>query len=303
MNIVLTFDNDYTSHAAVVITSLCLNNIGNHHFHVITDYISNENKDALVALVNSFKCTLTIYPVNINLLKDFPIGKKTTNTYVTLATYYRLFIIDILPKEINRVLYLDCDIVVNGSLEKLWNWKFSSEKTCISAVEEQHKLSINRAKALGYPEKYSYFNAGVLLIDLEKVRKIYSSKISIAFIKKNINIIRFHDQDVLNALFYNRKDFIPLEFNLLDIFLLRKSTIPSRYKDNYTHTLNSPIIIHYSGPLKPWHKECKHPLKDLYYKYLNYTIWRDYQPSYKYKSAIKRYLYYIKSVAAQILFK
>ena len=302
MNIVLTFDNSYTNHAAVVITSLCLNNAGNHHFYVITDYISNENKEVLLNLVISFKSKLTIYNINISLLKDFPIGKGTTNTYVTLATYYRLFIIDVLPVEVNRVLYLDCDIVVNGSLDELWNFKFSSEENCIAGVEEQHVIAKNRSKALGYQEIYSYFNAGVLLIELEKMRKIYSSQKSIAFIKQNIDIIKFHDQDVLNAFFYDKKDFLPLTFNLLDIFLLRKSTIPSRYRNNLT-TLKNPIIIHYSGPLKPWHKECKHPLKYLYYKYLSYTIWKDFRPSYKEKSIFKRYLYYIKSFIARILFK
>lgn len=301
MNIVLTFDNNYTSHAAVVIISLCQNNIGCHHFYIISDYISKQNKGSLMTLVESLGCNISFYDVDMNLLKDFPIGAGTTNTYVTLATYYRLFMIDILPHEVNKVLYLDCDIVINGKLDKLWNWKFSSN-ACIAAVEEQYKVGKKRAKALGYQENYSYFNAGVLLIDMTKIRQVYSSQKAIAYIKQNINKIKFHDQDVLNALFYDKKDFFPLTFNVLDIFLLRKSTIPFRYQTELTD-LKNPIIIHYSGPLKPWHKECTHPLKSLYNKYLNQTLWKNDLPSYKYTTKLSRYSYYLKTLIRKILFK
>lgn len=301
MNIVLTFDNNYTSHAAVVIISLCKNNIGCHHFHVITDYISEQNKGSLTTLVQSLGCNISFYAVNIKLLKDFPIGPGTTNTYVTLATYYRLFMIDILPQEVNKILYLDCDIVINGKLDRLWNWEFSSN-ACIAAVEEQYKLGKKRAKALGYQESYSYFNAGVLLIDMTKIRRIYSIKKAIEYIKQNMNKIQFHDQDVLNALFYDKKDFFPLTFNVLDIFLLRKSTIPSRYLMEL-EDLKNPIIIHYSGPLKPWHRECIHPLKELYNKYLNQTIWKNNLPSYKYKTKLARCSHYLKTLIRKKLYK
>lgn len=298
MNIVLCFDDSYSSHAAVVIESVCENNIGLHNFFVLTDYVSDKNKKKIREITDKFGCNLSFYNVDKSKFKNFPIGKGTANTYVSLATYFRLFITDYIPKEIARVLYLDCDIVVNGNLEDFYNHQFQDDN-CIYALEESPILSISGSKRLGYPMKQSYFNAGVLLIDMQAFRKSYTLTKSIDYIKSH-NIL-FHDQDVLNGMFHDKKEFMPLRYNVMDYFYIKHAIFAERYKREYENTIRNPVIIHYSGPLKPWHIECKNPLKMLYYEYLSRTSYANEYATYKYSTCTVKLKFYFKEMAKWIL--
>lgn len=112
MNIVLTFDDSYVQHASVLIASVCSNNDGLINFFIISDYISEQNVKHINELVYAYKNSVTFIMLDKHSLEKFPIGEGTANTYVSLATYYRLLIPDLIPVEINKVIYLDCDIVV-----------------------------------------------------------------------------------------------------------------------------------------------------------------------------------------------
>lgn len=291
MDFVLTLDNGYCQHAAVVMASICLNNIGKHRFYVISDCINYLNKRKFSSLSDLLKCDINFIFIEKEKFDDFPIGNKTANNYVTLATYYRLLLVDLLPKDLERIIYLDCDIVVNGSLDSLWNWRFS-ENAMIAALEDQ-KGMMERCVILGFPVKYSYFNAGVILFDLKKVRAIYSIQDVLAYIRNNYSKIKFHDQDILNVFFYDKKDFISLRFNVMDTFLKRQKSLPARYEKEYADLYN-PVIVHYSGPIKPWFVECNHPYKVLYYYYLSKTPWSDYVPKSRYDNIVLRLLYRLK---------
>lgn len=299
MNIVLTFDNQYCQHAATVIASMCINNPGAHYFFLISDYISNENQIKIKQQIHKANSQVQFIFINKNLITFFPIGKGTANTYISLAAYYRLFLCELLPKETERVLYVDCDIVVNGSLKDLWNWKFSP-KACIAALEEQEKLKNDRTKILQYPIKYSYFNSGVMLINLTEMRQVYSASEAIRYIEEKTNIIKYHDQDVLNFFFHDKKDFFPLKYNVMDIYLLRRAQLPQRYTHEIA-SLRNPTIIHFSGPIKPWFKECNHPYKELYYYYLSKTEWNGYTPQFKYQGIKERLKYLVITYIKRVL--
>lgn len=299
MNIVLTLDNHYCQHAATVIASICINNPDSHNFYLISDFISEDNKKKFEKQLHTTESKIYFIPIDKNLYNFFPVGKGTANNYISLAAYFRLFICDLLPIELEKVLYLDCDLVVNGSIKDLWNWKFSPN-ACMAALEEQEQIKNDRIKDLHYPKEYSYFNSGVILIDLQKMRKNYSSSQAIDFIKKHFNIIKFHDQDVLNYFFYNKKDFFPLKFNVMDIFLYESTKLPRRYISE-AGALLTPTIIHFSGPIKPWFKECKHPYKELYYFYLSYTEWKNYVTKSKFSNNIEKLDYLLKILIKNLL--
>ena len=299
MNIVLTLDNHYCQHAATVIASICINNPNPHNFYLISDFISEDNKKKIEIQLSTTESKIYFIHIDKNLCNIFPIGKGTANNYISLAAYFRLFICDLLPIELERILYLDCDLIVNGSLKDLWNWKFSPN-ACIAVLEEQEQIRNDRTKVLHYPREYSYFNSGVILIDLQKIKENYSSSKAINFVKNHFHIIKFHDQDVLNYFFYDKKDFFPLKFNVMDIFLHKKSKLPKRYISEAEALLN-PTIIHFSGPIKPWFKECKHPYKELYYFYLSNTEWKNYSTISKYPSIMGKLSYQLKTLIKNIL--
>ena len=286
MNLLLTFDDKYTQHAGVTICSFLANNPGKHTIHAITDHISEDNQALLRNICAESGSTLAFYSIDAKLTKDFPIGEGTINPTLSIATYFRLFMTDVLPESIQKILYLDCDIIVDGSLEELWNTPFEDGK-CIAALEELPLLAFDGCRRMGYPPCYSYFNAGVLLVHLERLRTVYSVEKASDFIKKHSANIRYHDQDVLNALLFDKKQFIPLRYNVMDTCLIRDALIPLRYKMQRID-IRHPKVIHYTGFFKPWDKESRNPFDYKYYEYLKLTSWKDYRPQSKFTSFVPK---------------
>lgn len=297
MNIILTCDNSYCQHAAALIASICHHNQINT-FYIVSDYISKENILKLQGLCTNNSAQLCLLRVDRNLMHTFPIGKGTANSYVSLATYYRLFIPELLPNNIDKIIYIDCDVIVNGSLEGLWNTQVNKD-TCIVALEEMKNIESEAVKRLGYNNN-TYFNAGVLLLFVDRLRKMNFTSKALQYINQHSNIIKFHDQDILNALLYNYKEFMPLKYNVMDTFLRENIILPERYR-NESEDLYNPIVIHYTGPIKPWFVECNHPYKELYYHYLALTPWQNYIPVFKYNTFKQKSFYYVKSICKQIL--
>lgn len=298
MNVLLTFDNNYSQHAAVTIVSFCYHNKGKHNFYVLSDGIDNSNQHILESLAKKYDSTILFISIDANMMAKFPIGKNTANTYINLAAYFRLFMVEALPKEIDMILYLDCDILVNDNLEDLWLSSFE-EDCCIKAVEDDPRNTIENCKRLGYSYTDSYFNSGMMLVNLNALRHIFSYDKVCKFI--NSHSILYHDQDVLNGLLHDKKRFLPLRFNLLDTYIIKKASIPQRYMVEAEEAIHHPAIIHFSGPLKPWFKECKNPYKDLYYRYLKMTPWKEYKPVNKYKTLKEKEMFWLKNSVKFIL--
>ncbi len=280
MDILLCFDDAYSAFAATVINSVCINNVGAHRFFVITDYISDDNQNKLSSLVEKFSSSIEFLFISKEETENFPIGKGTANTYINIAAYFRLFMFKLLSDDVKKVLYLDCDLIVDGDLWNLWKQEMPSD-IWLFAVEDEMFSARNGVKRLGYEEKYSYFNSGVLLLDIEKIRKRYNFECIIKYINNNRSRIVYHDQDVLNALLYGHVYFMPLKYNVMDFNYIKGRKLNERYaqeKDAIYH----PVIIHYSGPMKPWFSECKHPLRYKFYKYIDTTSYSGFIPIPKY---------------------
>lgn len=294
MVFVLGFDNGYSPFADATIASVCVNNAGEHLFYVITDYLSDDNRKKLERDVKCYGSSIEYIFVNENDIKDFPLGPHMANNYVSIATYFRLFMIDKLPEKVQKVIYLDCDVIVNGSLSLIWNWKFK-DGHCILAANDEPKNAGLSTRRLGYDYTYSYFNAGVLMVDLVKLRKVLDKNIINSYIRQHINIIKFHDQDILNALLFDKRDVMPVEYNMLEVYYMKGQYLDINGNELLSK-LRNPIIIHYSGPIKPWHTECKHPLKDVFFQYICKTNFSAFMPSRKYNNLKLKSMYVAKQV-------
>ena len=292
MDLLFTFDNNYTQHAGVTICSFLANNPGAHSIHVISDYISERNQALLKEICSNSGSFLYFYFINTEDTKNFPVGEGTINPTLTIATYFRLFMADILPKTVQKILYLDCDIIIDGSLDGLWDTPFEDAK-CIAALEELENIRTDGCKRMGYPQSYSYFNAGVLLIHLERLRSFFSIEKASQFIRKHHADIRYHDQDVLNALLFDKKQFFELQYNVMDTYLVHNTSFPARYQQQREAILK-PKVIHFTGYFKPWDTESMNPYTYKYYEYLKLTPWNGYCPTSKFKDWNTKVLFYIK---------
>lgn len=281
VDVVFTIDENYIQHFCVACTSLLENNQNIGRIFLVQDIDEDNNKLALV--INYFKQK---YNIEIEkLVLDSKILENFTITHhISKATYFRLLLSEILPKDIDKVLFLDSDIVIQGDLSDLIKLNFlrndnvyagysdANENTSYSGNYEYYIFGVNhkstkkdleRLRITGF-EGNSYFNAGIMYINLKKWREENISKILIENATKYNEHLLWWDQDVLNITF--DKEWGELDFKYNAFGLEMKDDIK-----NY-------IIIHYTGSSKPWHFRNKHPYKNLYWKYLKMTPFKRYIP-------------------------
>ena len=171
---------------------------------------------------------------------------------LTIATYYRLCAAELLPESINKVLYLDGDIIVLEDLSQIW--ETSIERKAVAVVSDKLIFSDERQNGLQYPAKAGYFNAGVMLINLAFWRSEKLGPLFLDYIDHHSAAIRFHDQDVLNSVLWDKRILLPLTYNFQVSFLFDEyfKMQASDIQHEILATLNSPNIIHYNTQLKPW---------------------------------------------------
>lgn len=269
INIACTFDDGYSRHCAVLLSSIFENNKESlFDIYILSDFISEANQGKLSRLVvDKYGQKLHYIQVDRKQFEGLPFGGKFLN--ISLAAYYRLVLPDVLPRSLDKILYLDCDIVVDGEISSLWN--FDLRKKAVAGVEDCIRVSSNAPARLGYPASYSYFNSGVMLMNLSALREMQFTRKAFSYIRWHSKDIVYHDQDILNALLYDKKSFLPIKWNVMECFLFRHPLVHSKYRQELGEAQRNPSVIHFTGKLKPWYEECAHPYKRTYYHYLNKT--------------------------------
>lgn len=132
-----------------------------------------------------------------------------TSAHISLAAYLRLFVADIIPENIHKIIYLDCDIIVNGEIRGLWDINIA--EYAVAAVEDMWSGKPCYYERLNYSSKFTYFNSGVLLINLDVWRSSHIGQVSMEYAIKHASSLIFNDQDILNALLHDKKLLIPLD--------------------------------------------------------------------------------------------
>ncbi len=275
MDIVICTDNNYVMPAGVLICSICENNKTEKiKFHIIGDNtLSEKNKQSLLEEIQHYHQEVSFYCADSSLNYLLPVGHKDQLQHITVAAYYRLFLANILPNEINKILYLDCDIIVRYSLKELWDTDITNYAVgCVADQCESLILFYNRLK---YPQALGYFNSGVLLINLAYWRKYNLQNEYLFFLKKHPDRVVNHDQDILNYILRNKKKALPLKYNVQNGFLCNQLQISWEYEKDLEEAINKPYIIHYLDRIKPWMKGCDHPFKSEFFKYRQLTQWKN----------------------------
>ena len=194
----------------------------------------------------------------------------------TKSTFLRLLLPDLMPANIEIVLYLDSDIIVNGSIKELLMTRL--DNYCVAGVKESINVyDKSYLSKLGIPTNCYYFNAGVLLMNLIELRKRDACKLFFAYLKNNMDVIKANDQDVLNGTLYESVKYISPIYNY-NFWIEKDVSISLFSKDIYKEVWNNPVIIHYIGPIKPWNYLSMHPKKRLWWSYLELTPFSAFKP-------------------------
>lgn len=160
--------------------------------------------------------------------------------YVSRHTYSKLLLSDLLP-DLDDVLYLDVDTLIRAPLDELLDWELHHP---LGAVTE---LSPGGLHLFGTPRQ-PYFNAGVLRMSLERMRREHFAERAREVLSEHVFTLQ--DQDVFNLLFMDRFDCLPLTFNVFDNLTQANRSLAA---------LQDPAIVHFAGPRKPWHTTYKTP--------------------------------------------
>lgn len=279
MHILCSTDSNYIMPTAVMMKSVSVNNFDVYVcFHIIIDKsVDLFQKKQLQDVVDKKKHTVIFHTFDETLIDTFPRIGEVKENYITKATYYRLFVTKILPDDLEKIIYLDGDVVVDKPLKYLWEIDMSNY--AIAGVTDMSEM-IHDYHRLGYDTKFGYFNAGVLVINLKYWREHNVIENFMDIIINQPERIKLHDQDILNIVFYNRKLVLPLRYNVQSGFLYKpeyQQMDYERYKDELHSAIYSGMIIHFCNEIKPWHKDCKNPLKRKWIKYLKMTKWKNYR--------------------------
>lgn len=278
IDIVACTDKSFVMPTGVMMLSVCVNNPETDIvFHIILeDNVKAEDRRDLEDIVSPYKGkSIVFYNANEKMLQtSFPAGMLRPD--LTKTMYYRLYLTELLPKEIDKVLYLDGDIIVRQSLLPLWNVDLGEH--ALAAVSDCSIGCIEYYNRLHYPYELGYFNSGVLLVNLKYWRDYQVLRDFESYMEKHADAIKCHDQDVLNVVFCENKIIIPIKYNLQHGFLEKKSITYDYWKleNEVLEARENPCIVHFTYRDKPWRKYQieSHPFSSTWDKYQNMTKWR-----------------------------
>lgn len=297
INILCAADDNYAPHLGVMICSLlkncsCRRDV---QFYIINGGINKKNVVSIKSLVHKFSAKI------IFIQKDFPITNLPFCGHIGIATYYRIFFPDIL-KDLKKAIYLDCDLIILGDIKILWDYSFNNIVCAakdMAAIEHYSKSSL-RNVLKDYDLTY-YFNAGVMIINLEKWREEKITPKTLYFLQ-NYHYIFMGDQDGLNYTLKNQWSELDFRWNVCSYdyyepFAYIKRNIARK---KYRYILQHPYIIHFGTHLKPWMANDIHPLKKEYFYYLNFTPWKKKFPTGK-KNYLYKFLFYLRANIPMII--
>lgn len=279
MEIVACTDHGFIMPTGVMMQSICVNNKDSFvSFHIVCDEsITEKDKKKIESTIKPFaEKQVYFYQIDPYKLTMPAIGRFRPE--VTMATYYRLWLAELLPDNLNKVLYLDGDIIVRQSLLPLWD--INLDGYAVAAVPDKYEKETganNKYLRLHYPPELGYFNAGVLPINLDYWRKENVIQDFLEMIENRAESIKCHDQDVLNYCFREKKLHLPIKYNTQDGFLYATPGYDSpKYEQEVQEARRNPVVVHYTNG-KPWwtYNRHIHPWQSTFFKYQSQTLWKD----------------------------
>lgn len=278
IHVACAVDNNYVQHCAVMLASLLDSNQSEFfEVFILHNGIESKNQRKIEKFLSKQKnCTYQLILLNERELSKLPVDVPVSG-HISIATYFRIFLAEILPNKLDKVLFLDSDIIIRKKIRWLWETNLESHS---------HAATINPGLQDYFLKRYQqalnpiYFNAGVLLIDLKFWRENDVLSRAYQVIETYSEALKYHDQDVLNILLNSDWLRVGLTWNATPRVFRGEIKPEELMTDENTDAVaQDPAIVHFAGGgfHKPWYFQCEHPFKDLYKKYLKKTPWSNHR--------------------------
>lgn len=288
IHVVCATDNKYIPFCGITITSIFENNkFNNVYVHVFGSKLNSVNEDLLKKIGDKYEQKVVVCNFEEYISSEYAstllqAASLHPKHHVSIVGYNRFFIAKILPDTITRAIYIDCDVIVCQSLEGLWEEDINNY--AIGCVES-HTVIIDDNKqcclqANLNPLKDRYFNSGVMLMNLTYWRQHNLMEQCVFCVREMPDLSRkLCDQDILNYVLRDKKKMLHPKYNVQNLFFSDRRLLKN-YSDIYD-SVEQRVIIHYLSSVKPWHRECDHPLKNEWLKYMSISEWNNYRIRYK----------------------
>lgn len=281
-HVVYASDDGFAEILNVSLVSLYENNKDMEEIivYVLDSGITDENKQKLLSVSKLYKRNDIAFISGKNISEKLEMDIAVDRG--SLSQYARLFVSSALSIDLNRVLYLDCDIIINQSIKELWNIDLQGKTigALMDAFSKYYRTNI------GLQKNDIMFNSGVMLIDLEKWREQSVENRLLRFIASKNGRIQQGDQGALNHVLSHDTYCFEPRFNSVTIFydftykeMLIYRRPPQFYSEaQVMEAVTNPVIIHFTTSFlskRAWMEGCQHQYAGEWLKYKKMSPWKD----------------------------
>ena len=286
MHIVYNCDEGFAPYVAVSMVSLLENNRDAEgiHIHLLESGLSKKTGELLSSMVEAYGPTRRLELVDISDMEQRLRG--LTGRELSLGRFGAVAFGRILAPELigeaDRLLYIDGDTLVLGSLRRLWQQGLKSGSLASMAMEPTIYPEIKRS--IGLSDSEPYYNSGVILMDAAAWRKERIFERAVTYMGSSEGDLSFPDQDVLNIILRGRVSPMPQRYNFMSGYTYQSYEVLRRHapwfeppggREGFERARKHPAILHFAGDERPWFAGSLCPGRKLYRSYQSLTPWKD----------------------------
>jgi lipopolysaccharide biosynthesis glycosyltransferase len=257
-------DNNYWQHMGATLASLLSSN-ARHQFRIMVCSLepnpANEMKIRQIAREFG-NATVEFILFTPKHREALPVDR-----YISLGAYLRLFVTEYVDPKLEKLLYLDSDLIIRKDIQALWSADIDAY---FAAAAVEPRFHENPGIVPGEP----YFNSGVMLINLSRWREAGLVDQFISCAKEKFSVLPYWDQDILNIVLRGQVAFLSPRWNFHAIYAELLPEQLGMTRDEFSSVRKNPDIIHFTSKDKPWHYIPEPQYKRRYWEALSCTPWK-----------------------------
>lgn len=270
LNILVTLNSNYIKPLKVMLYSLFTNNKGEEFsIYLMHSSLTKDELDDLNRYMDSHRQKLIV--ININ---DYHFKNAPVLFHYTKEMYYRLLAHKFLPQSLDKILYLDPDILVINQVGELYNTDIGGYLYAAAYHDLIAIKGINRLRLIPY-DIDAYYNSGVLLMNLELHRQQVDEQSIYDFVENNRSKLIMPDQDIINAMYAKKIKSLDEKLYNYDVRYYNYNKIKTDGMYDMEHIMMNTVILHFCGKKKPWRKGYNGRFHSLYKHYENQALNRE----------------------------
>ncbi len=298
MHIALASDDRYAKPMTAAICSVLENNreADRITFHILDSEISKKNKEKIMKTVGAHDKGSVVFYDFLKLMSRFDCVLTLTEPSLPRVSYARLFLGEILPLDVEKIIYLDSDMICVDSLQEIWEMDMGDHLVAGALDTARTEARVK----VGLSPQSVYINSGFLVINISLWRKENTLGAFLAFIKERGGNVFHNDQGVINGVIPDRIRIIAPRYNAMTpYFMVNHDNLMGKFELDAFYTaeeieeaVSQPAILHFVAftASRPWERHCRHPLRHEYRHYLEKSAWGELELEKNHRSVARRAL-------------